>query len=130
MILNYMGWMGIGLVVGLVTTAVGNKRGLDAGNGAPTNVGIGLLGGATCGWIFNLLSGFGATGVDGWSVLAGAVGATAFVLVWHEMRDWPDTVNGARDGTRSRGGVVISKLPPHPLLNLGGDLKPSSDGAR
>src|SRR4051794_26057373 len=128
MILNYMSWIGTGLVVGLVTSAMGNKRGLDAGNGAPTNVGIGLLGAGTCGWVFNLLSGSGATESDWWSVLAGAVGAVAFVLVWHQMRDWPDTVNGARDGTRSRGGVVIAKLPPSPLLNLGGDFKTSLDG--
>jgi uncharacterized membrane protein YeaQ/YmgE (transglycosylase-associated protein family) len=82
MFLGLIGWVVIGLIVGLIVSKVLDLHGDDPKLG----IGVGAGGAIVGGFLYSLISGAPVTAWNPWSLLFAAVGAGAAAAVWHGVR--------------------------------------------
>ena len=82
MFFGLLGWVVVGLVVGLIVSKFLNLHGDDP------KLGIAVAGGGAVvgGFLYSLISGDPVSAWNLWSILSAAVGAVAGAAVWHGVR--------------------------------------------
>jgi uncharacterized membrane protein YeaQ/YmgE (transglycosylase-associated protein family) len=79
--LAFVAWIVIGLVTGFIGSKILNKTGRGLGRDCL----IGIVGALVSGFLSNLLGKPGGPGLDLYSLLVAAVGATVFMIVYHAL---------------------------------------------
>lgn len=79
--LAFVAWIVIGLVIGFIGSKILNKTGRGLGRDCL----IGIVGAFISGFLANLLGKPGGPGVDLYSLVVAAVGATVFMIVYHAL---------------------------------------------
>jgi uncharacterized membrane protein YeaQ/YmgE (transglycosylase-associated protein family) len=79
--LGFVAWIVIGLVTGFIGHKILNKTGRGLGRDCL----IGIVGALVSGFLANLLGKPGGPGLDLYSLLVAAVGATVFMIVYHAL---------------------------------------------
>jgi uncharacterized membrane protein YeaQ/YmgE (transglycosylase-associated protein family) len=79
--LAFVAWIVIGLVTGFIGSKILNKTGRGLGRDCL----IGIVGALGSGFLSNLLGKPGGPGLDLYSLLVAAVGATVFMIVYHAL---------------------------------------------
>lgn len=79
--LGFVAWIVIGLVIGFIGSKILNKTGRGLGRDCL----IGIVGAFISGFLANLLGKPGGPGLDLYSLLVAAVGATVFMIVYHAL---------------------------------------------
>jgi uncharacterized membrane protein YeaQ/YmgE (transglycosylase-associated protein family) len=79
--LGFVAWIVIGLVIGFIGSKILNKTGRGLGRDCL----IGIVGAFISGFLANLLGKPGGPGLDLYSLLVAAVGATVFMFVYHAL---------------------------------------------
>jgi len=79
--LGFVAWIMIGLVIGFIGSKILNKTGRSLGRDCL----IGIVGAFASGFLANLLGKPGGPGLDLYSLLVAAVGATVFMIVYHAL---------------------------------------------
>ena len=79
--LSFVAW----IVIGLVTGFIGNKILNKTGSGLGRDCLIGIVGAFVSGFLANLLGTPGGPGLDLYSLVVAAVGATVFMFVYHAL---------------------------------------------
>jgi uncharacterized membrane protein YeaQ/YmgE (transglycosylase-associated protein family) len=79
--LSFVAW----IVIGLVTGFIGNKILNKTGRGLGRDCLIGIVGAFISGFLANLLGTPGSQGLDLYSLVVAAVGATVFMIVYHAL---------------------------------------------
>jgi len=79
--LSFVAWIVIGLVIGFIGSKILNKTGRSLGRDCL----IGILGAFISGFLANLLGKPGGPGLDIYSLVVAAVGATVFMIVYHAL---------------------------------------------
>jgi uncharacterized membrane protein YeaQ/YmgE (transglycosylase-associated protein family) len=79
--LSFVAWILIGLVVGFIGSKILNRT----GRGRLRDVLLGIVGAMVGGFLSNLLGKSSGSGVDFYSLLVAAVGATVFMFVNHAL---------------------------------------------
>lgn len=79
--LAFVAWIVIGLVTGFIGSRILNKTGRGLGRDCL----IGIVGALVSGFLSNLLGKPGGPGLDLYSLLVAAVGATVFMIVYHAL---------------------------------------------
>jgi uncharacterized membrane protein YeaQ/YmgE (transglycosylase-associated protein family) len=79
--LSFVAWIVIGLVIGFIGNKILNKTGRGLGRDCL----IGIVGALVSGFLANLLGKPGGPGLDFYSLVVAAVGATVFMIVYHAL---------------------------------------------
>jgi len=82
MLMGIIGWILIGLIVGLI----GSKMAKLNGDDPLLGIGLGVAGAVIGGALFSMISRSTISGFNVWSMLAAIVGAAAAVVAWHVVR--------------------------------------------
>jgi uncharacterized membrane protein YeaQ/YmgE (transglycosylase-associated protein family) len=82
MLLGIIGWLVVGLIVGLVGTKVVNLRGDDP----RLSIGVAAGGAVVLGVLYSIISGAGVSAWNPWSLVFAGVGAVAGAATWHGVR--------------------------------------------
>ena len=82
MILNIVGWLLAGLVVGFVASKIVNLRGDDPKLG----IGAAVAAAAVAGILHRIFAGAGDGGWNPWGLLFAALGAIVGAVIWHAVR--------------------------------------------
>ena len=79
--LSFVAWIVIGLVTGFIGSKILNKTGRGLGRDCL----IGIVGAFISGFLANLLGKPGGPGLDLYSLVVAAVGASVFMIVYHAL---------------------------------------------
>src|SRR5687767_3743228 len=82
MLLGILGWIVVGVVVGLVAAKCVNLRGDDPRFGIAVAVGSAVVAGI----LYSLISGAGVTAFNVWGLLSALLAAVVGVVIWHLVR--------------------------------------------
>ena len=82
MFFGILGWLVVGLVIGLVATKFVNLRGDDP----KLSIAAAAVGAIVGGVLYSVISGDGVSAWNVWSIACAAVGGVAGALVWHLVR--------------------------------------------
>jgi len=84
MLMSIICWIVLGLLAGLV----GNKVVSGRREGLPFELGLGLIGAGTAGWIFRSVGSDGVTGLNAWNLFVALSGASVLLMAWHVIVEW------------------------------------------
>jgi uncharacterized membrane protein YeaQ/YmgE (transglycosylase-associated protein family) len=82
MILGLIGWIVVGVIVGLVASKFVNLRGDDP----RLSIGVAAAGAILGGVLYTIASGTSVSAWNPWSILFAAVGAVVGAVAWHAVR--------------------------------------------
>ncbi len=80
--MSLISWIILGLIAGFIASKVVNRE----GSGLVLDILLGIIGAVFGGWMFVLLGGTGATGVDLHSILVAVIGAVVVLIGYHGIR--------------------------------------------
>jgi uncharacterized membrane protein YeaQ/YmgE (transglycosylase-associated protein family) len=80
--MSLLTWIILGLIAGFIASRVVNKQ----GSGVMLDIFLGIIGSVVGGWLFILLGGKGATGLNLHSVLVAVIGAIVVLIGYHTIR--------------------------------------------
>ena len=83
--MTILAWIVVGIIGGFIGSLVVSSR----GQGVLGDVFLGVIGAFVGGWAFNLFGHSGATGINLYSILVAAVGATLVLVAYHALRSSP-----------------------------------------
>jgi uncharacterized membrane protein YeaQ/YmgE (transglycosylase-associated protein family) len=79
--MSFVAWIILGLVSGFIASKLVNK----SGEGVLLDIVLGVVGAVVGGFLFQTFGMTGVTGLNIYSVLVAAVGAIAFLLIYHAI---------------------------------------------
>ena len=77
--MSLVAWIILGLIAGFIASKIVNKT----GEGALLDIVLGVVGAVVGGWLFHAFGMPGVTGLNLYSILVAALGAVAFLVVYH-----------------------------------------------
>ena len=80
--MSLLSWIILGLIAGFVASNVVNRE----GSGLMLDILLGIIGAVLGGWLFTLIGGTGATGVNLHSIVVAVIGAIAVLIGYHAIR--------------------------------------------
>jgi uncharacterized membrane protein YeaQ/YmgE (transglycosylase-associated protein family) len=80
--MSFITWVLLGLIAGFIASKIVNKE----GSGVFLDIVLGIIGSVVGGWLFVLLGGSGATGLNLHSLFVAVIGAIAVLLGYHAIR--------------------------------------------
>jgi uncharacterized membrane protein YeaQ/YmgE (transglycosylase-associated protein family) len=83
--MSIIAWIVVGIIGGFIGSMVVNRR----GQGIVGDLFLGVIGAVVAGWAFNQLSRSGVTGINLYSMLVSAAGATVVLVAYHALRGSP-----------------------------------------
>ena len=79
--MSILAWIILGLISGIIASKVVNR----GGQGFMLDVGLGVAGAVVGGWLFTAIGARGVTGLDLWSIVVSAFGATITLAIYHAL---------------------------------------------
>jgi uncharacterized membrane protein YeaQ/YmgE (transglycosylase-associated protein family) len=79
---SLISWIILGLIAGFIASKVVNKE----GSGVALDILLGIIGAVLGGWLFALVGGTGATGVNLHSIFVAVIGAIVVLIGYHAIR--------------------------------------------
>ena len=86
--MSIIAWIVVGIIGGFIGSLVVNKR----GQGILGDLFLGVIGAVVAGWAFNQFGRSGVTGINLYSMLVSAAGATVVLVLYHALRGSPARV--------------------------------------
>ena len=80
--MSIIAWILLGLTAGLVTRVLISHR----GEGALTDIFVGIVGALAGGFLFQRVALNGASGLNSWSLLIATLGSVMFLIAFHGIR--------------------------------------------
>ena len=80
--MSVLAWIVLGLISGFIASKIVN----EVGEGALTDIVLGIFGAIVGGWLFSIIGQSPVTGLNLSSVFVSVVGAIVVLLVYHALR--------------------------------------------
>ena len=80
--MSVLAWIVLGLISGFIASKIVN----EVGEGALTDIVLGIFGAIVGGWLFSIIGHSPVTGLNLYSVFVSVVGAIVVLLVYHALR--------------------------------------------